>query len=550
MKKTVSFLAAIALLFCFSLLPGCERAEEEEESSSAAPSMGVSGGGGEESTPAASVPAGDVRDVLAHTVVFPYGADRVWIHGEAYPLELPTFLEDGVLFIPVPTAAVMLGGSFVRLGDVYYLNKGGNVTVMMEDYNVLLVNSTSYVMKCTPKIKDGVFCLPAEGLAKALSMQISKSPAGEICVFENYSERLSNELLHALRIELGFPAGSDREYEGIRQLADRYGEDYGKLERLAVEEKLWISDKNGIPSSVTIGDDGEVLLQEYIINTPLPENTMFVLKRKSQGTMLCHIKSGKEIAEPPDVLYTKELKAATGRYMELKAACDILGDPTARGLQDAYLEAIGKSLSAEAYRRDLESPYETGLFTEENRQTGWKTLFAQASVGDFLVFSAAGAGPEYGYFNHSALIIEKDEAAGTLHLLHARGAEYGVGADLEMDYLAEESFETLDYYRSYGTVFLCRAGALTPSEAENMVKEAYETYNGYQFGYGGRMGLEEVNCTELIDESYRMAGVDVIDGDYDSRLKEVLKGNTRNLVLIPDDLLFSGVTTVIAVWKR
>ena len=64
------------------------------------------------------------------------------------------------------------------------------------------------------------------------------------------------------------------------------------------------------------------------------------------------------------------------------------------------------------------------------------------------------------------------------------------------------------------------------------------------------MGLAETNCTELIDEAYLTAGVDLIDGDYESRLKEVLKGNTKNLVLIPDDLLFSEKTRVIAVWKR
>lgn len=545
MRKTISLLMIIALLFCLS---GCKNAAESEEVPSAVYEDASSDA--LESAPSVDVPLPDAEDVLAHSVVFLYGVDRVWINGEEYSLEIPTFLEDGVLFIPVPTVAVMLGASFVRSGDVYYLNKSGNVTAMMEDYNVVLVNSTSYVMKCTPKIREGVFCLPVEGLAKAFSMQISKYPTEEICVFENESERLSNEMLCSLRAALGFPPGSRTENSELRQLAESCGEDYAKLERLAVEEKLWVSDERGVPSSVTIGDDGSLILQEYIINTAFPENSVLIQTKKAQETVLCDIKTGKEIAEPPDVLYTKELKAATGRYMELKAAYDILGDEIACVLQAAYLTAIGESLDAEAYRRDLADPYETGLFTEENRQNGWENLFAKAAVGDFLLFSADGAGPEYGYFNHSALIIEKDETAGTLRLLHARGAEYGVGADLVMDYLAKESFETIDYYCSYGTIFLCRAGELTALEADKMVKEAYETYNGYQFGYGGRMGLAEVNCAELIDGSYNKAGIDIIDGDYESRLKDVLKGNTRNLVLIPDDLLFSGQTTVLAVWKR
>ena len=134
--------------------------------------------------------------------------------------------------------------------------------------------------------------------------------------------------------------------------------------------------------------------------------------------------------------------------------------------------------------------------------------------------------------------------------MQARGNEYGVGADLDMDYLSLDSLDSEEYFRKYGVIFLCGAGALSSAQRQEMGENAYEKYNGYQFGYGGRMGLEETNCTELIDEAYLTAGVDLIDGDYESRLKEVLKGNTKNLVLIPDDLLFSEKTRVIAVWKR
>ena len=47
-----------------------------------------------------------------------------------------------------------------------------------------------------------------------------------------------------------------------------------------------------------------------------------------------------------------------------------------------------------------------------------------------------------------------------------------------------------------------------------------------------------------------MAGVSITDDNYETRLKEVLKGNTKNLVPIPDDLLLSRNVEVIGVWKR
>ena len=83
-----------------------------------------------------------------------------------------------------------------------------------------------------------------------------------------------------------------------------------------------------------------------------------------------------------------------------------------------------------------------------------------------------------------------------------------------------------------------------------MAWQAYSRFNGCQFGYGGQLGLEETNCAELIVEAYGQAGVDILEHHYETRLKEVLRGNTRNLVPIPDDLLCSEQVEVIALWKR
>ena len=483
------------------------------------------------------------EEVTGASVVFVEGDSTVSVRGEKCALEAPPFRENGVLYIPASACVHIRGASFVSSGDVYRINDRGNVTLAMEDYNVILFNNDSVIMSSTPILRDGVFCLPAEGLAKALSMTYSVTADGTFCLFGNMGRVTASDLEDAASY-MGHEL-TRLQCDELQSMAEKYGADYSVIAEAAVYGELW-SYSDGYAVKHTVTSDGSLRSETIPINTPLPEGVLLIEKNGK----LFDARGDKAISDTPDDIYASELKAATARYMELLAAFYINGDSSAEALSEVYLRAVGGELKNADYTADLADPYDAGLYESSSGKEAFGRLFDAAEVGDILAFSASDAGAEYGFFNHCALIMEKDEDEGTLRLLQARGFEYGVGADLDMDCLSYDAFEDIEYYSGYSTVFLLKYHGLSDAERRAMVSTAYEKYNGYSFGYGGRMGLEETNCTELVDDAYLEAGVDLIDGDYESRLKEVLKGNTKNMVLIPDDLLFSGKVRVSAVFVR
>jgi hypothetical protein len=538
---------AAALLSLLLLLCGCASGGTVSDP---APASAVPETAASEPPAVKEEPAQADFALLRRVTVLRYGSAEIWINGEPYTLSVPTFLEDGVLYVPLADVAVLLGDSFLHSGDVYSLNHQGNVSILMPDYNVILVNNSACVMQGTPIVRDARICIPADGLRAALQCHVSKSPALGVCVLEHEETRLNEKQLRDLCLALDLPLADPVEDETLLALAARSGRAYAEIERLAVEGRLYLTDADGVGSLVTLRDDGKPVLTRYETVSRYEPDTLFRAEPSAEGAMLIRLRDQKRVGPTPDRRYVDELRTATGRFMELKAAAALLHDARAEALLPDYRAAVERGIFSDAFLADFSAPYDAGLFTEENRERGWETLFAAARPGDFLLFSAQDAGPAYGYFNHSALILEKNEADGSLRLLHARSAEYGVGSGRDMDLLTRGAFTENSYYRNYGTVFLCRAGSLSDEASRKMAQDANTRFDGMQFGYGGRLGLDEVNCAELIDESYRDAGVAVIDGDYDTRLKEVLKGNTKNLVPLPDDLMFSEHTEVLAVWKR
>lgn len=535
MKQCLLAAALLLLLLSACQITPAVPSEPEEMSTQAA------------EAPAATAPADPerVRELIDHTAVFFPGNGTAYIKGEACSLVPAPFLEDGVLYVPAAPVAALLGGSFVNAGDFYYLNYKGNVSVVMEEYNVLLFNTKAVIMEATPILRDGELCLPLSGLGQALSLSRSKSSAQGLFVLGAQGE-VDEALLTAVRRTLVGDSLQVAVDPQLEALARDYGVQLQPLLRAAEARSLWLTDSRGVISALWLDDAGQLQRQTYSMSARFPGQQLFV----TEGTQLRSLTGGQPFAHTPDALYVRELRDATGRYMELLAAWHLLGDPQAQALLPRYRNALAGQLEDPTYTADTQAPLALGVYDDRGGEDAWQTLVSTARAGDFLAFSAAGAGAEYGYFNHSALILEADAAAGTLHLLHARSSELGVGADLEMDTLSYAALQTLDYYQNYSTVFLCRGGQLTKEKAAQMAWAAYDKYNGYQFGYGGRLGLEETNCAELIVDAYRWAGVELLEADYQTRLKEVLKGNTKNLVPIPDDLLFSEQVEVIGLWIR
>ncbi len=471
--------------------------------------------------------------------------NTAYIKGKAYALPLAPFFEDGLLYVPVAPVCAAFGGSFVDAGDYYYINYLGNVSILMESYNILLFNSDAVIMDRTPILRQGNLCLPLSALGTALSRKYAKNTDAEVYVL-GVQEYPSAQVLCQVRQQLLGESVASEPQEQLLALAQTYNLDYAELEQAADLRNLFQSDAQGQICELWLDDVGELHTNTYTMSARFPENQVFV----QQGNQLKSLCTGKTYSDTAEQLYCKELRQATGRYMELLAACTLNGDTTAMQLLNGYQNAIGGELSDPIYLADQAEPYDTALCDGRTGRNGWEQLVSSARAGDFLVFSSENAGAKYGFFNHSALILDVDRTNGVVHLLHARSGELGVGSDSEMDKLSFDAFESVDYYENYNVVFLCRAGELSNDCAKELADSAAEKFRDYQFGYGGSLGLKETNCAELIVDAYAQQNISFLDNTYETRLKEVLKGNTKNLVPIPDDLLFSPVTEVLAVWTR
>ena len=483
---------------------------------------------------------------LTHGLVLHYDKADALLRGDACTLTAAPYVSRGVLYLPASELAVLLGGSSADAQDVWYFNCGGNISVVMPEYNVLLFNHESYVMEDIPENRDGVLYLPADGAAKMLSLRMQLSPPQQLCVL-GLSGQLSAGELRRLKTALDGAANPESVNPEIAAAAEAGGISAETAEALALAHRLWQTDADGRITGLSLNAEGTLSRKDYILSQRFPPDTLYTAAEHADHlTVLPGGQSGPKL---PEVLSSEELRAASGRFMELSAAAMLCGDTNAAALSAHYREKLLRDTEDEVYRDDLAQPYQTALFAAgTDPEQAWNTLAEHAEAGDYLLFHAETAYAEYGYFNHAALILDKQ--GDTLHLLHARGSDQGVGADLDMDLLTWELMTSHVYYSDYDCVFLCESGALSPAAKEQMAREAYRKYNGYQFGYGGRLGLDEINCTELIQKAYASAGVEILADDYETRLRDVLRGNTRNLVLIPDDLMLSGRAEVKAVWKR
>ncbi len=498
-------------------------------------------------TPADTVTAlteEEADSLLSHASFFAVDETIVYHEGETHHLVTAPFLHDGVLFAPLGEVLALFDGTVLHAGDVYYMQCDGNTAAVMTDYNVLLFNTEAVIMEAAPLLKGDVLCLPLSAIARITARPFCRGPSSRLFAV-GADGPLTEAMFCELRPRLRLPAVAETVQTELASLSEAHGYPLSDLRQAAVERVLWLTDANGTPHKLWI-DDGNTLHREIChVTVSYPADTLLIVKENVLTSV-----QGERYGASPELVSQQELRDMTGRFAELRAAADVNDDDTARQLADSYRRYLCDGTADEALTADRTVAYQTLLRREDNDKDAWKLLVSRAEVGDFLLLSSAQADDRYGYFNHAALILSVDHEAGALHLLHARNAERGVGSDLPMDHLTYDAFTLEDYYTSYDVVFLCHVDALSRESTLSMTEAADRRYAAYRFGYGGRQDVLETNCTELITDSYREVGISLTDDVSDTLLKAVLKGNSGNLIPIPDDLLFSTAVTVTAVWHR
>lgn len=440
------------------------------------------------------------------------------------------FYENSVLYVPVSCLAEQKGAALVQADNVWYVQYQGNLTAMMEAYNIYLENQEPVNMRGCPVVKQGILYIPAMDLGNIFSMKVQVDEKSKMAVF-GAGEILEEQDWDKLRKKMGVEAEQSPELSWKPEWEAQTGLSGQVLEIFIKENLLYHADEEGNLYQCVYTDQG---VYEEIPCTQIPpiyESNGYYIDGEAQ-----------KISVKWDLPFHKKVERKK-LYQVKKNIWKECGETP-----EAYRERIiMEELSV--YMKEIAQKDRN--LSQEQADTTFHNLIQHAEPGDFLVFKAEGADAKYGYFNHSALILEADKEEESIHVLHARSAELGVGADESMDTFTEQDLEEADYWKNYQLCYLVTPAEDISGKRTEITEKAYEMFNGYSFGYGSWLGKEETNCAELIEKAYETVGIELVKQDsVSSKLKEVLSGNAKNMVIVPDDLLLGGSVVVKAVWKK
>lgn len=499
----------------------------------------------------------DLISSLSRSIIMFYGYPQMLVKGEWKDLPAPLIIEDGILYVPVQNVFEHLGASISKINDMLYISNNGVVSVLMEQYNIALINTSSLIMEATPIADGEVFYIPADAAGKILNTSGYHSVTQQMLVLGGQASALTEDDCRIIKEKWGLPVNSIPEIAGIRSLTGNTGYDYETLCTAAQAKKLYVSDDKGSIWSWKLNETGGLITKEIITAHVFEKNSVFIAGAGGNEDRLYLNKNGKltDVSDLPSIIWANEVQNAIGTYFAIKTGIEIEGRRDFSQMLEACRKAVDGDLK-NTYYLDYSIPSSEEIEiiskpqSDEHSREQWSKLCASARPGDFMLFRCPDAGTEYGYFNHSALILDIDYDSETIRLLQARGAEYGVGADEKMDCLSYESLYNDSYWEATQMAVLCSGKGLSEEQKRMAANKAYGKFNGYQFGYGSWQGLKETNCAELIQDAYLEYGVRLVSGDASSRLKDLLEGNARNLVIIPDDLLLSENVALKAVWQK
>ena len=440
------------------------------------------------------------------------------------------FMKDGRLYLPVEIFAKQKNGSVIRADEVWYIRFQESICAMMEAYNIFLKNQEPVNMKGCPAQRDGHLYLSAEDLGTLFSMTVQIDEESRTAVIGAF-ESLSQAEWERIREKTGRIVKGDTDREYIKEWKAATGLPEEEIKILVKESCLYYLDVAGKLWNYIYTDEGDFQKKEEELIPDGCQEPGYYVSGKVQDVL-----NRWKLPVKRELNRQKFYKSEEGNYKE----CGV--DPETWKEQKTMKELAEfmENLAVQDLGENL-----------DQADVSFAHLVKEAQPGDFLVCKAAGADAKYGFFNHSALILETDTKENRIHVLHARSAELGVGFEDEMDTFGEAELLKSDYWGNYELISLCTPREDVSGERERIVESACETYKDYTFGYGSWLGKKETNCAEIVAESYKAVGIHLVpDVSVSSRLKEVLSGNAGNMVIVPDDLLLGKKGMVKAVWRK
>jgi hypothetical protein len=454
--------------------------------------------------------------IINQSIVLFTNSDINIVNGEIVKGDKP-FVKDGTTFVSTNYISELFNAqlNMNSQAKMHTLSNKSNTAMFMTGLNIVLFKEP-LVIQSAPIEKNGEVYLPIDTLAKILNLSFFRDYNQEVLVI-NATKPLSAEQYITLRKYAGLkvnPKQRIKELDAILEIdKDAYIHAY--------EEKLFVSNKNGDIYKWHLLDDFSLEKEKQEIEFEFPADTVFFLGEVANADKLYYANTKEYYSPSPQKIINNSIMQATENYVIDKVNNDI-------GIEINFNKNI----------------------TKENSENDWKRLCQTAKIGDILLFKNSQGGA-YGYFTHSALIIDIDINTFSISVLQARNAERGVGSGLPVDTITFEKFYNDDYWGKNYTVLLCSVLNVSEDTKKIITTKAIEHFNGYEFGYIGFTEAKQTTCSELIRDAYKLQNIEIVGTlDYTTALKSVLSGDYASLILVPEDLLRSEDIEVKDFWLK
>lgn len=458
----------------------------------------------------------DLDHQLQTAVVLFSDSTDMLANGERKAAMHTMLVENGLFYVPVNGVAEYMGASLAEYEQMLYISSQGVLSVIAEPYNIALTGTTAEILRGCVMKREGCYYVPAQNLAALLHVPVVCSILQGTVIVGGLGE-FTEEDIRKIRYEFGLEERKTTIAEELEKACGSQKAPMWQCLEALNRGCLYRTDMDGRIGRWELLADGSMRWEHMELDMRYEPNRLYMAGRESRSRQL--YLAGKEsdaVGWIPELQQEEELREEVKGRIEEKAAREL----------SVYFHGFKK-------------------VQKEESDKLWEQLEKEAQPGDILLFHNPSSAARYGYLNHSALILEKSEQG--LHLLQARGSEDGVGAEKEMDWLSYEKFHEKGYWQGNEVILLGRVEDAPRDVRNKLAREAPDFYKGYQFGYGSFRGQKETNCAELISETYDRAGIPILE-EKGSRLRMLLEGKAKNLVVLPDDLALSDKLKIRAFW--
>jgi len=464
-----------------------------------------------------------------------------------------TFMLNGESLVSLKEAADALGAEIDIDDSTHVITVTSNscVSQFMASFNVVVFNDEPIIMRQKPIEKGGDVYLPGKTVAKLFNESFQRDYNNGITVIGG-SKALSGADFQALAKELGVSYGKQGSNADIDRIISQSGNSMD-VYALARDGRLYVSNGEATLERWLLLDDFTIETAETAVAQEFPRDVAFYVGSGSEGRSLFVLGTDSVYSQSPEEIEKNDMIFAMSEYTDGRvhgAGAELLQcyKDAVSGLYTDQFRAV-KTAARQA--GEYQTAIDNAGAPEPEFEEQWEQLYQAAQAGDILLCRNSDSSSTHGYYNHTALVMAKNEAEEQLQVLQSRSHELGVGADLPIDFISPETVMAEAYWTKYDVIALARAKGVTAEQAGQMAENAYRKFNGYGFGYGGYYGAREATCAQIPEYALESVGVALFsEPERQHRIKSAITGDAMGMIVLPDDFALSDNIELLAVARR